>query len=64
MARVNLIDDASGSPIQAFPLVEGKINITTGTIADCMIACCVEDGAIALNGYSGTPSVTMVRDRA
>jgi len=42
--------DGKGIIIQAFPLVSGKINKTTGTFANCFALQCVEDGTIAVHG--------------
>lgn len=53
-----LVGDKYGTDIQAFPLTEGKINLTTGTTADCTLACCVEDGSITLVDFGD--SVAMV----
>lgn len=51
--------DRNNSPVQAFPLINGQINITAGTVTNVNGACCVEDGAITLVGYSNI-SVSMV----
>ena len=45
---VDLQEDKDGNRIQVFPLTPGKINITTGTIEDCVLLCCVVDGSITL----------------
>lgn len=44
----DLVEDVDGNRIQAFPLTPGKINLTTGTITDCTLLCCSEDGSITL----------------
>jgi hypothetical protein len=53
-----LVGDKYGTDIQVFPLTKGKINKTTGTVTDCTLVCCVEDGSITLVDFGD--SVAMV----
>lgn len=39
-----LHDDGRGEIVQAFPLIVGKVNKTSGTIPQCRMIACVSDG--------------------
>lgn len=45
--------DDTAEPIQAFPLQQGKIGITTGSHSDIDIIHCIADGSITLTWYDG-----------
>ena len=51
----NLLNDKTGSPIQAFPLTKGKVNITSsdGTILNVDLFHCVEDGTVTITWIEG-----------
>lgn len=65
---INLLRDKYGEAIQAFPLVEGKIAVTStdgtgsdGVFAKINLVCCTEDGGITITfNSSGTKEVTLV----
>lgn len=52
-----LIHDEGSEKIQAFPLRNGMINKTTGTI-ECKMVACSLDGDITLVRFSETVSMT------
>ena len=54
-----MIQDGRSDTIQVFHLVDGQVNLTTGTIAKAHLIYCVADGTVTLDDYTGTPTITM-----
>ncbi len=59
MSNDGIGTDYRGHVIQAVPLVEGKINLTSGTRVTNGIIHCVEDGDITLEWASGGNFTTL-----
>ncbi len=57
---MSLLHDQASNTIQAMPFVEGKIGITSGTVANITLIRCTADGGLTLTFPSGgTKAVTM-----
>ena len=44
----------NGEVIQAFPLLEGKVNLTSGTVECANLIHCAEEGSVSIEWASGT----------
>ena len=58
MSRYSLIKDGQAEILQVFPLVEGRVHLTTGETVyeDALVIRCVSDGTFDLTWNSGTTS--------
>ena len=54
--NIPILVSSGTSPIQAFPLIQGQVNLTSGTYTDIHLIYCVADGNITITWPDGTTS--------